>query len=70
MTHSLIGADRKTYLKIVVVSLLGAIGLVAVGHTARLGQTDAAAAGLRAEAPILKAGGSAIFTTRAATMIR
>jgi hypothetical protein len=35
MSHSLIGADGRTHVKIVAVALAGALALVAVGVTAR-----------------------------------
>jgi len=70
MTHSLIGADRTTHLKIVAVALVSAIVLVMVGITARVAETDTGTARLQAEGPVLKAGKPATFTTRDGTAIR
>ena len=52
MTHSLIGADRTTHLKIVAVALAGAIVVILVGITARV--TDIGVAG--AQNVVVKAG--------------
>jgi hypothetical protein len=46
MNHSLYGADRATHLKIVVVSLLCAILVVAVGTFARVSSIDLGTAAL------------------------
>ncbi len=70
MTHSLIGADRSTHLKIVAVALVSAIVLVMVGITARVVDSDIATARLQTDGPVLKAGKPATFTTRDGTAIR
>jgi hypothetical protein len=62
MTHSLIGADRTTHLKIVSVALAGAIAVVLVGITARVADSD----GVR----VLTAGQPAVFTARDTNAIR
>jgi hypothetical protein len=46
MNHSLYGADRGTHLKIVVISLLCAIVVVAVGTFARVSSVDLGTAAL------------------------
>jgi hypothetical protein len=65
MTHSLIGADRTTHLKIVAVALAGAIAVILVGITARVTDNRSASA----QAQILKAGKPAAYTARD-TMVR
>ena len=65
MTHSLIGADRTTHLKIVAVALAGAIAVILVGITARV--TDIGAASAQ---NVVKAGKTATFTTNDASAIR
>jgi hypothetical protein len=40
MTHSLIGADRTTHLKVLCVALVAAIAVVAIGLTARIADAD------------------------------
>jgi hypothetical protein len=66
MTHSLIGADRTTHLKIVAVALAGAIGVILVGITARV--TDIGVAS--AQNIVVKAGKAATVTTNDASAIR
>jgi hypothetical protein len=55
MAHSLVGADRNTHLKIVLVALIGAISVVSVGLATRA--TDAATA-----PTVVKAGKPVLFT--------
>ena len=57
MSHSLIGADRTTHLKVLCVALTAAIAVVAIGITARV--TDSAPAQV-----VVKAGKPAAFTAR------
>jgi hypothetical protein len=66
MSHSLIGADRTTHLKIVAVALAGAIVVILVGTTARV--TDIGVAS--AQNIVVKAGKAATFTTNDASAIR
>ena len=40
MNHSILTADRSTHLKIVIVALVAAIGVVSVGVAARLSSVD------------------------------
>jgi hypothetical protein len=65
MTHSLIGADRTTHLKVLCVALVGAIAVVVVGIMARVTEADAARAHV-----VIKAGKPAAFTARAAATVR
>jgi hypothetical protein len=51
MNHSLYGADRTTHLKIVVIGLLCAIVVVAVGSFARISSVDLGTASLVKAAP-------------------
>jgi hypothetical protein len=53
---SIATADRVTHLKIVAVSLVAAIMVIAVGITARPTIGDSVTARLKADAPILQAG--------------
>jgi hypothetical protein len=58
MSHSMYGADRTTHLKIVVVSLLFATVVAAVGIAARVDHSDATATAQfrKPSGPVLKAG--------------
>jgi hypothetical protein len=56
MSHSLIGADCRTHVRIVAVALAGAISLVVFGIAASPPQPDAPGAQARADGPVLKAG--------------
>ena len=69
MTHSLIGADRNTHLKIVVVALVAAIGVVSVGITARVNGAGSLSA-QRMDGPVLKAGQPTALTTRDNAIVR
>jgi hypothetical protein len=55
MSHSLIGADRRTLGKIVAVALAGAIGVVALGSTASKPESKTSVAHLRSGI-VVKAG--------------
>ncbi len=70
MTHSLIGADRNTHLKIVVVALVAAIGVVSVGITARVADTGSLTAQVRTDGPVLKAGKPATFSGNETVAVR
>jgi hypothetical protein len=70
MTHSLIGADRNTHVKIVVVALVAAIAVVFVGITARVTDTSSLSAQARTDGPVLKAGKPATFTRDETTAVR
>jgi len=66
MSHSLIGADRTTHLKIVAVALAGAIAVILVGITARV--TDIGVAS--AQNVVVKAGKSTTLTVNDVSAIR
>lgn len=70
MTHSLIGADRNTHLKIVVVALVSAIAVVSIGIAARVTDSGSITAQAKTDGPVLKAGKPATFTTRENTAVR
>jgi hypothetical protein len=57
MSHSLIGADRTTHLKVLCVALTAAIAVVAVGITARVTDSERTRV-------VVKAGKPAVFTAR------
>ena len=56
MNHSIYGADRRTHLKIIIVGLLSAVVVAAVGAFARVSDLDLGTA------PIVKAGQSMNLT--------
>ena len=64
MSHSLIGADRNTHLKIVAVSLVAAIAVIVVGITARVADT-----GSNTQA-VVKAGKPSTYTHTTISTIR
>ena len=70
MTHSLIGADRNTHLKIVVVALVAAITVVSVGIAARVTGDGSLTAQVKTDGPVLKAGKPATFTTSDTSTVR
>ena len=70
MTHSLIGADRNTHLKIVVVALVSAIAVVSVGIAARVSDSGSLTASVKTDGPVLKAGKPATFTGNETTAVR
>ena len=67
---SIATADRVTHLKIVAVSLVAAIMVVAVGITARPTVGDSATARLKADAPILQAGKPIAVARSEGTLVR
>jgi hypothetical protein len=68
MSHSLIGADRRTHCKIVAVALSTALGLVALSAAAW--RTDSGAAAVHAQGPALKAGKPTISANTGSRVIR
>ncbi len=70
MNHSLLTADRGTHLKIVVVALMAAIVVVAVGVTARITDAGTTTARIETNTPVVKAGKPAIVTSRDDATIR
>jgi hypothetical protein len=70
VSHSLIGADRSTHLKIVGVALVSAIILIMVGVIARMADSETTTARLQADGPVLKVGKPATFTNRDGSTVR
>ena len=70
MSHSLIGADRRTHGKIVAVALACAIGLVMLEAMAWRAATDARTAQTPPNGLVVRAGKPAIAATAAAPIIR
>jgi hypothetical protein len=70
MNYSLATADRATHLKIVVVALVAAIIVVAVGITARFTAMDSETARVRTQSVVVKAGAPAAYTRTDAPSIR
>jgi len=68
MNHSFYSADRSTHLKIVVVALLAATAVAAVGITARVSTSDQFADAQRVQ--IIKAGKPVMLTTSGQTVVR
>ena len=63
MNYSLATADRSTHLKVVVVALVAAILVVAVGIAARVSSTDTETARVRTQGVVVvKAGTPAAYT--------
>ena len=60
MSHSLIGADRTTHLKVLCVALTGAIAVVLVGITARIADGE--------RTLVVKAGKPAVHAAREMTI--
>jgi hypothetical protein len=69
VNHSLLTADRSTHLKIVVIALVAAIAVVAVGVTARVNEPGTATARIQ-DGPVLKAGKPATYTKSDDSAIR
>lgn len=67
---SIATADRVTHLKIVAVSLVAAIMVVAIGITARPTIGDSTTTRLKADAPILQAGKPLAVTRSDSTLVR
>jgi hypothetical protein len=69
MAHSLIGADRKTHLKILAVALVAGIAFVMVGVAAHVSDFETAA-NMMQDRPVVQAGKPATFSTRFDVTIR
>ena len=67
--YSLRSADRLTHVKIVVMSLVAGIVVIAVGIAARPSLPDMSTQ-LEARAPVLKAGQPIVWTSRDTVTIR
>jgi hypothetical protein len=70
MNSSLWSADRNTHIKIVAVSLVAAIVVMAVGVSARIADPGAVTARIQADGPVIKAGKPASFTANDISTIR
>jgi hypothetical protein len=72
--HSIATADRNTHLKIVVVALVAAIMVVAVGIAARLNATGVQLAGVTPDQPVkvgvVKANKPVVWTSSENTTVR
>jgi hypothetical protein len=68
MSHSLIGADRRTHIKIIAVALVSSIMLVMFGLIVRTDNSEIATA--RLHGPALKIGKSTTATAREGSTIR
>ncbi len=64
---SIFTADRMTHLKIVVVSLVASIAVLAIGISARIGAEQTT---VQASAPIVKAAKPVLATTGAGSTVR
>jgi hypothetical protein len=69
MSHSLLHADRRTHVKIVVVALVGAILVVATGIAAHV-SSNGDLARLEGSGPVLKAGKPVTYTGRGSADVR
>jgi|HubBroStandDraft_6_1064221.scaffolds.fasta_scaffold173890_2 hypothetical protein len=70
MNHSLATADRTTHLKIVVVALVAAIVVVAVGITARVTAADTETVRIHTQGIVVKAGTPAAYSKTDSPSIR
>jgi hypothetical protein len=70
MTHTLLGADRTTHLKILAIAAAGAIAIALVGRNAGVSGSDAAAGRAQASSTVLKAGKPSISAALGVTTIR
>jgi hypothetical protein len=70
MNYSLTTASRTTHLKIVVVALMAAIVVVAVGITARVTAMDTETARIRTQGVVVKAGKPAAYSGSETSTIR
>jgi len=62
MAHSLIGADRKTHLRIAAVAAAAVAVFIGIGVAAHMSDFEAVAA-LMQNQPVVKAGKPAIYTS-------
>lgn len=72
MNHSIATADRNTHVKIVVVALIGAIMVVAVGIAAHIRASGIELAGVdpRPPAKVVKANQPVVWTSRDGSAVR
>jgi hypothetical protein len=69
MTHSLLGADRGTYVRMVLVASAAVLTLIAVGLSFRPGGRDATAR-MEGYGPVIRAGVPAARVERNGGMVR
>ena len=69
MTHSLLSADRGTYVRMVLVATAAVLTLVTVGQSFRPGGREATAR-MENYGPVIRAGGPAARVERAGGMLR
>ena len=67
---SLVTADRSTHLKIVVVSLVAAIVVIAVGVAARAPVNETATARVKSDGRVIQAGKPVTVTVREGATVR
>jgi hypothetical protein len=70
MNSSLWSADRSTHLKIVAVSLVAAIAVLAVGISARISDSGTMTARIQTDGPVVKAGKPTTVTVNDLSTIR
>ena len=70
MSHSLLGADRTTHLKIAVVALVAAAVVVGTGINSRISDTGGITAGIKTNGTVVKAGKPAAYTNRGDSVVR
>jgi hypothetical protein len=68
MTHLLIGADRRTHRKIIMVAVAGAVGVIMLAGSAWRAEPDART--VRVGTPMLKVGAPAMSAATSTPMIR
>ena len=68
MTHSLIGADRRTHRKIIMVAVAGAVSVIMLAGSAWRAEPDART--VRVGTPMLKVGAPAMSAATSAPVIR
>ena len=64
MNYSLLGADRGTHIKIVVVALLAALTVVIAGISAHVSDAGNITAAAKASRTVVKAGAPAVYSNR------
>jgi hypothetical protein len=68
MTHSLIGADRRTHCKIMMIAVASAVSVIMLAGSAWRAEPDARTA--RINPPMLKVGAPAMSAASSTPMIR
>jgi hypothetical protein len=70
MSHSLIGADRRSHIKVLAVAAGGAMSLILLGIAAQRSETAFATTHAQAERPVIKAGTPVLTASVGAATIR